>query len=67
MNNNHGKALKIIAIVSDNDPYHSFENAEKFAKLLGASLIVKPNAGHINVETGFGPFPEMLEWLLNNK
>jgi len=59
------RALKIIAVVSDNDTYHPFENTEKLAKLLGASLILKPNKEHINVKSGYGPFPEMLDLVLN--
>ncbi len=47
-----------IAIVSRNDPFSSFEAAESVINDWGAMLIDAGEAGHINSESGHGPWPE---------
>ncbi len=47
-------------VASRNDPYCSYEVAEVHAKAWGATLIDAGEAGHINVESGHGPWPEGL-------
>lgn len=47
-----------IAVVSRNDPFSSFEAAEEVVKDWGALLIDAGEAGHINAESGHGPWPE---------
>jgi len=32
------------------------------ARGAGAAVIVIPGGGHLNVETGYGPWPAMLDW-----
>ena len=54
---------KSTLIISDNDPYDTFEmNKEKFAEL-GSKIIVLPNAGHITAEDGFTELPVALSEL----
>ncbi|WP_159586575.1 RBBP9/YdeN family alpha/beta hydrolase [Chelativorans xinjiangense] len=47
-----------IVVASRNDHFGSFEAAEDIAAAWGAQLLDAGNAGHINAEAGFGPWPE---------
>lgn len=47
-----------MVIASTNDPYCSLERASKFAAAWGAELIEAGDLGHINSESGHGPWPE---------
>lgn len=46
---------------SDNDPYISLGNGQKLAKELGVDLTFIPNAGHLNAESGYLRFDQLLE------
>jgi predicted alpha/beta hydrolase family esterase len=52
-----------LLIASSNDPYMSPQRAEHFASAWGAQLINLGARGHINVASGFGPWPEGLQLL----
>ena len=45
-------------VASRNDHYSSYKAAESIAAAWGAKLIDAGEAGHINAEAGFGPWPE---------
>lgn len=45
-------------VTSADDPYVSVGRATAFAAAWGASLIDIGRCGHMNVEAGFGPWPE---------
>lgn len=47
-----------ITIASRNDPFGSFEHAEKLAANWRSHLIDAGESGHINAESGHGPWPE---------
>ncbi len=47
-----------VAVISRNDPFSSFEAAEEVVKDWGALLIDAGESGHINAESGHGPWPE---------
>jgi len=47
-----------ILIASENDPHLELERARLFARQWGSRLVNLGLAGHINVESGFGPWPE---------
>ena len=47
-----------ITIASRNDPFGSFEHAENIAVAWGSFLIDAGQSGHINAESGHGPWPE---------
>lgn len=47
-----------ITIASRNDPYCAYEEAERLTGLWGSLLIDAGEAGHINVASGHGPWPE---------
>jgi hypothetical protein len=51
----------IVCYYSDNDPYVKYEVEKEFAdKLTDKQYIIK-NGGHINAETGYTKFEEILE------
>jgi predicted alpha/beta hydrolase family esterase len=47
-----------ITIASRNDPHGSYEHAGDIANSWGSFLVDAGNSGHINVESGHGPWPE---------
>lgn len=47
-------------VASANDPYCSMERAKAMAEAWGAELVEAGDAGHINVDSGHGPWPEGL-------
>jgi predicted alpha/beta hydrolase family esterase len=50
-------------VASRDDPYVRFDLAAAFARSWGARLVDLGFAGHINVDSGFGPWPEGLTLL----
>lgn len=52
-------AEETLFIHSSNDPYCSLGDAKNFMDL-AQPYIVLPNAGHINIDSGYGPWP----WIL---
>jgi predicted alpha/beta hydrolase family esterase/EAL domain-containing protein (putative c-di-GMP-specific phosphodiesterase class I) len=46
-----------LLVASENDPYLTLERARLFARHWGSRLVNLGPAGHINVESGFGPWP----------
>jgi predicted alpha/beta hydrolase family esterase len=49
-----------LIIASQDDPYSSFADSEELARTLGAELADAGCSGHINIESGHGPWPEGL-------
>lgn len=47
-----------MTIASRNDPFGSYEHAEDVTSSWGAMLLDAGEAGHINAESGHGPWPE---------
>lgn len=52
-----------IVVGSSNDPYDPRQRARAFATAWGSEWIGLGEAGHINVESGFGAWPQGREWL----
>jgi predicted alpha/beta hydrolase family esterase len=50
--------FKALLIASENDEWMSLESARGWARAWVATLINAGAAGHINAESGFGPWPE---------
>lgn len=50
-----------VVVASSNDPWLGLTKAAYWADQWGARLINLGNAGHINTESGFGPWPDGLE------
>jgi predicted alpha/beta hydrolase family esterase len=59
-----------IVVSSDNDP-HCPEGMEGYRRVYTAALglehFVIPDAGHIALEDGFGPWPSILRWCLDGE
>jgi uncharacterized protein len=49
-----------LLVASRTDPLTSFAEAEEIAGLWGSLLLDAGDAGHLNVESGHGPWPEGL-------
>ena len=49
-----------LLVASRDDPYCSLERAQGIALDIGAALVDAGNAGHIDAESGHGPWPEGL-------
>ena len=49
-----------VVVASTNDPYVSVARAKKFAKAWGSRLVSIGEAGHINSDSGHGPWREGL-------
>jgi predicted alpha/beta hydrolase family esterase len=50
-------------IASDDDPYADLARSRQIAADWGAELTVLHRAGHINVDAGYGPWPEGRAWI----
>jgi len=47
-----------LVVASENDPYVTFEQAQAFAEAWEAEFVTAGKAGHINVDSGHGDWPE---------
>jgi predicted alpha/beta hydrolase family esterase len=47
-----------LVVASRDDPFSTFADSEALARTLGAELIDAGYSGHINSESGHGPWPE---------
>jgi hypothetical protein len=55
-------ALRSCLVASDNDPWMTAAQAHAWALRWGSDWINLGNAGHINVDSSYGPFPLAREW-----
>ena len=56
-------ANKIICFYSDNDPYVKYEVEKEFADTIATEQICIPNAGHINSESSYDTFEEIVSYI----
>ena len=54
-------------LISENDPWLGYVDALQLAESWKLTPINLGPVGHINVASGFGPFPEILNYLLPEK
>ena len=54
---------EIVCIYSDNDPYVKQEVSKDFSEKVEAKEIIIPNGGHLNSESGYDSFEEILKEL----
>lgn len=47
-----------LVVASSSDPYCQFQEAERMAASWGAHLASAGDAGHVNADSGHGPWPE---------
>lgn len=61
----NGTSLPVpsLLIASQTDPWLDFESAKALASQWQSTLVGLGNAGHINVASGFGPWPQLLPYL----
>ena len=51
----------VTVVASRNDPWIEFSRSQELAASWGANVVDLGNAGHINAEAGFGPWPYGME------
>lgn len=56
-------ADEIICFYSNNDPYVKYEVEKQFADTIATNQVFIPNAGHINAESGFDTFEDIVNYL----
>lgn len=56
-------ADEIICFYSDNDPYVRYEVEKDFADTIATEHVFLPNSGHINSESGYDTFEEIISYL----
>lgn len=49
-------------VISTDDPYLTQSEAQMLEAQLGIKTLRLENAGHINAESGYGPWPWVLDW-----
>ncbi|MBA5687105.1 RBBP9/YdeN family alpha/beta hydrolase [Rugamonas apoptosis] len=54
-----------LVVASTDDPYVRIERAQQFAAAWGSRLVTIGDAGHINGDAGYGPWPEGEQLLLD--
>ena len=52
-------------LISENDPWLEFNDAKRLARAWQIKPINLGRVGHINVASGFGPFPQILDYLIS--
>ena len=53
----------IVCYYSDNDPYVRYEMEKKFADTISDNQVVIKNGGHLNSESGYTEFDELIKYL----
>lgn len=61
----HSLPFQSVVVASSNDPFCSIERARQFAHAWGSRFEQIEGAGHINAESGYGPWPEGLRLLFS--
>lgn len=54
---------EIICFYSDNDPYVKYEVEKDFANKVATEQVLIPKSGHINSESGYDTFEEIVSYL----
>ena len=54
---------EIICFYSDNDPYVKYAVEKEFADKIATQQVLIPNAGHINSESGYDTFENIVSYL----
>jgi len=54
-------------LISENDPWLNAEHALELAQSWQLEPVSLGHVGHINVASGFGPFPELWNYLISEK
>jgi predicted alpha/beta hydrolase family esterase len=57
-----GAAAGTVLVAGDDDPYLPEGIQAAYGSALGVAATVLPGAAHINPDSGYGPWPSVLEW-----
>ncbi len=60
-------AVPTTLLISENDPWLSYVDALQLAQAWQLTPINLGQVGHVNVTSGFGPFPDIFNYLLPEK
>jgi predicted alpha/beta hydrolase family esterase len=60
-------ATETLLVYADDDPYCPGGGKERFGDPLGIESVLIPDGAHLNVEAGYGPWPEVEEWATAGK
>ncbi len=55
--------MPALMVVSENDPWLGYDHATDYAAHWNIPYISQGMAGHINVASGFGPWPQVLDYI----
>ena len=53
----------IVCYYSDNDPYVKYEKEKEFADIIATKQILINNGGHLNAESGYAEFEDLLKFI----
>ena len=56
-------ADEIVCFYSNNDPYVPYDIEKEFANTVATKQVVLKGAGHINAESGYTEFKEILKYI----
>lgn len=56
-------ANEIVCFYSKNDPYVKYDAEKEFADTVATKQVVIDDGGHLNAESGYVEFPQLLEYL----
>ena len=59
----HDYCAEIICFYSDNDPYVKYETEREFANLVADKHELIKNGGHLNAESGYIEFKDLLKYI----
>jgi predicted alpha/beta hydrolase family esterase len=60
----HRSADEVRIVIGTEDPYDPDAEARRYARALGVPLDVIEGGGHLNADSGFGPWPAVERWCL---
>ena len=53
----------IVCYYTDNDPYVKYEAEKEFADIITENQIMISGGGHLNSESGYTEFPDLLKYI----
>lgn len=56
-------AKEIVCLYSDNDPYVKYDVEKAFADAITDNVVIYPNGGHLNSESGYTEFSDLLKYI----
>ena len=59
------QGIRSVVIASENDPWLAFPDAEAMAARWCSTFVNLGEAGHVNVDAGYGPWPGLLQQVEN--